>query len=73
MDTALGVIDVDTHLTEPHDLWSSRAPKAYKDRVPRVVEVEGSPTWFVDDIALGRAGASSVVHRDGTVVEAPSS
>jgi predicted TIM-barrel fold metal-dependent hydrolase len=31
------VIDVDTHLTEPADLWTSRAPKAYVDRVPRVV------------------------------------
>jgi uncharacterized protein len=31
------VIDVDTHLTEPADLWTSRAPKAYADRVPRVV------------------------------------
>jgi hypothetical protein len=30
------VIDVDTHLTEPADLWTSRAPRAYKDPVPRV-------------------------------------
>ena len=26
VDAALSVIDVDTHLTEPHDLWTSRAP-----------------------------------------------
>src|ERR1700722_16389184 len=31
------IIDVDTHLTEPRDLWTSRAPKEYVDRVPRVV------------------------------------
>jgi uncharacterized protein len=31
------VIDVDTHLTEPADLWSSRAPEKYASRVPRVV------------------------------------
>jgi predicted TIM-barrel fold metal-dependent hydrolase len=36
------VIDVDTHLTEPADLWTSRAPKAYRDRVPRVEFVKGS-------------------------------
>jgi hypothetical protein len=29
------VIDADTHLTEPHDLWTSRAPKQWADRVPR--------------------------------------
>ena len=34
------VIDADTHLTEPADLWTSRAPAAYKDRVPRVVPVD---------------------------------
>jgi len=31
------VIDVDTHLTEPGDLWTSRAPARYKDLVPRVI------------------------------------
>jgi uncharacterized protein len=31
------IIDVDTHLTEPADLWTSRAPKDLVDRVPRVV------------------------------------
>ena len=31
------IIDVDTHLTEPADLWTSRAPKDLADRVPRVV------------------------------------
>ena len=30
------VIDVDTHLTEPHDLWTKRAPARLKDRVPQV-------------------------------------
>jgi predicted TIM-barrel fold metal-dependent hydrolase len=31
------IVDVDTHLTEPADLWTSRAPKDLVDRVPRVV------------------------------------
>ena len=30
------VLDVDTHLTEPPDLWTSRAPSKYKNLVPRV-------------------------------------
>jgi predicted TIM-barrel fold metal-dependent hydrolase len=61
----LRVIDADTHLTEPHDLWTSRAPAAYVDRVPRVETIDGQPTWIVDGYTLGRAGASSAVYRDG--------
>jgi predicted TIM-barrel fold metal-dependent hydrolase len=59
------VIDADTHLTEAHDLWIKRAPAAYKDRVPRVEEVDGRPTWVVDGVSLGFAGGGGVVDRDG--------
>ena len=31
------VIDVDTHLTEPPDLWTSRVPAAMQEHVPRIV------------------------------------
>jgi predicted TIM-barrel fold metal-dependent hydrolase len=62
----LHVIDADTHLTEPHDLWTSRAPRGFEERVPRVVDVEGDPTWTVDGkVVLARASASSVVGRTG--------
>lgn len=61
----LQVIDADTHYTEPHDLWTSRAPGGYEDRVPRVVEIDGDPTWTLDQHVMSRASASSVVHRDG--------
>jgi predicted TIM-barrel fold metal-dependent hydrolase len=60
------VIDVDTHITEPHDLWTSRAPEAYRERVPHVVDVDGVPMWSVDGVQLGRASSSSVVYKDGT-------
>jgi predicted TIM-barrel fold metal-dependent hydrolase len=60
----LRVIDVDTHLTEPHDLWTSRAPRGWEDRVPRVLNVDGQPSWTVDGVVLGRASASSAVDKD---------
>src|SRR3954447_23980457 len=66
MTTDVRVIDADTHLTEPHDLWTKRAPAAYRDRVPKVVDINGTATWTVDGVAMQRASASSVVHRDGT-------
>jgi predicted TIM-barrel fold metal-dependent hydrolase len=60
------VVDADTHLTEAHDLWVKRAPAAYKDRVPRVEEVDGRPTWVVDGATLGFAGGGGVIDRDGS-------
>jgi hypothetical protein len=35
------VIDTDTHLTERHDRFASRAPKGDANRVPRAVDADG--------------------------------
>ncbi|HEX4775442.1 MAG TPA: amidohydrolase, partial [Acidimicrobiia bacterium] len=59
------VIDADTHMTEAHDLWTSRAPARLKDRVPHVTKVDGAATWVVDGAVLGRAGAGGVIDRSG--------
>ena len=58
------VIDVDTHLTEPHDLWVSRAPAKWRERVPQVREVNGAPHWVVDGEILSATKASSVILPD---------
>ena len=63
---SLFVIDTDTHITEPHDLWTSNAPATYRDRVPTVRTIDGVQMWTVDGTVLGRASASSVVWRDGS-------
>jgi uncharacterized protein len=63
----LKVIDADTHLSEPEDLWTKRAPAKYKDLVPQISTVDGKPSWVINGnhvIGLG-ASASSVFHRDG--------
>ena len=63
------IIDADTHLTEPHDLWTSRAPAAFRDRVPHVKpDANGTPTWFVDGEVLSKAGGAAVVKADGSKV-----
>jgi predicted TIM-barrel fold metal-dependent hydrolase len=59
------VVDADTHLTEQHDLWTSRAPAALKDRVPQVARLDGMACWCVDGVILGRAGAGGVVDNHG--------
>jgi predicted TIM-barrel fold metal-dependent hydrolase len=59
------VIDADTHLTEPHDLWTSRAPAKWRDLVPQIHEVDGRKTWFINgDTKIGPAVPSSVILRD---------
>jgi predicted TIM-barrel fold metal-dependent hydrolase len=61
------VIDVDTHLTEPHDLWTRRAPAAIRDRVPQVREIDGKRSWVIDrDIVIGEgANPSSIIDTNG--------
>lgn len=63
---ALSIIDVDAHITEPHDLWISRAPAALKDRVPRVVRSGDQRAWVVDgDVQISHSTPTSVIGKDG--------
>jgi len=63
------VIDSDTHLTEPYDLWTSRAPKQWKERVPQVKEIDGKRTWIVNgDTKMGYATPASVIRKDGSKI-----
>lgn len=42
------IIDVDTHVTESPDLWTSRAPARMKDLVPRIETAsDGRLSWIV--------------------------
>jgi len=45
------VIDVDTHITEPGDLWTSRLPRKFQDRAPRLVRNPENQwdVWHVGD------------------------
>ena len=59
----IAVIDADTHYTEPPDLWTSRAPARYRDRVPYIRKIEnGDEWWFADgDRPLGPLGQTVVL------------
>ena len=61
------VIDIDSHLSEPLDLWTSRATPKYRDRVPQMRVLDGKLTWTIDgDRSMGVGSASSVIYRDGS-------
>src|SRR4051812_24658382 len=67
MFDGISVIDCDTHWNEPPDLWTSRAPASFKDRVPQLRVVDGHARWFVEDRDVGMMGASVVTKDLGKI------
>ncbi|MEW6300853.1 MAG: amidohydrolase family protein [Thermodesulfobacteriota bacterium] len=69
MDTELAsmpIIDIDTHYTEPRDLWTARAPQKLRDVAPRVtLDAAGNEQWVVGDLVLGPPGFT-VIRKDGS-------
>ena len=61
----LPVVDADTHITEWYDLWTSRAPAKFRDRVPQVIDQDGRWEWIFDGKSMGRNGASSCISKTG--------
>jgi predicted TIM-barrel fold metal-dependent hydrolase len=63
----VSIVDADTHICETYDLWTSRAPAAYRARVPQVKEIDGALTWVIDgDKKMGPAFAVNTIRRDGS-------
>jgi len=56
------VIDVDSHWTEPADLWTSRAPARLRERALRVErDANGVDRWIVEDgQVMGMVGYCSI-------------
>jgi predicted TIM-barrel fold metal-dependent hydrolase len=62
------VVDADTHITEWPDLWTSRAPAKYKDRLPQRKTIDGVTRWMIDDHELARDYGYSAIKKDGSKV-----
>jgi predicted TIM-barrel fold metal-dependent hydrolase len=56
--TSVRVIDTDSHVSEPYDLWTSRVASKYRDQVPLVETYErtGSKHWRVGNTWLAATG-----------------
>ena len=61
------VIDVDTHLTEPPDVWTARLPAAMHDQVPHIERIDGKDVWMVSGERLGAPGYYSMAGWDGVM------
>ncbi len=58
--TEYTIIDVDTHVTEAPDLWTSRVPARMRDAVPRVdVDAKGRHLWYLGRDPIARLGLSA--------------
>ena len=65
------VIDVDTHITEPPDVFVDRVPKRFQDHVPHIERVDGEDIWVSNGERIGKPGSSSMAGFNGVVPAAP--
>lgn len=68
--SGIKIIDADTHLTEPHDMWVKRAPASIRDRVPQVKVLDGVRSWVIDgdkSIGTGAHPNSAILKEGGKV------
>jgi predicted TIM-barrel fold metal-dependent hydrolase len=43
------LMSADDHMIEPPHLWVDRVPSRFRDRCPRIVEVDGRQAWLYED------------------------
>lgn len=61
------LVDVDSHILEPPDLWTSRLAAKWQDQAPRVVldEASGQERWEISGkFAIGAATYASAEWRE---------
>ena len=59
------VIDVDTHVTEPADLWTSRIASKWHDVVPHIERIKGRDFWVINGKKGLAPGVVSLAGFDG--------
>ncbi len=68
------VIDADTHVSEPEDLWTSRVSSKWGDLIPHVVpDPNGGPVeyWAIGDVYLAPTGVAAMAGFDGVLPDHP--
>lgn len=65
------VIDVDTHVTEPPDVFVSRVSSKWGGKVPRIERVDGLDVWIADGQRVGTPGSVSMAGWKGVIPDTP--
>ena len=66
-----GIIDVDTHITEPPDTWSARMPAKWGDQIPHIANFDGFDYWFIGDKPYAKPGNTAMAGFDGVLPDGP--
>jgi len=66
MLAGIKVVDADVHITEWEDLWTSRAPAKYKDRVPQLRDIDGRRMWTIDEHVIASDSGFAAIKKDGS-------
>jgi predicted TIM-barrel fold metal-dependent hydrolase len=53
------IIDADSHITEPADVWTSRVPARYRDDVPTVIRDGPADLWVLNGERLSPVGVTA--------------
>lgn len=53
------IIDADSHITEPSDVWTSRVAAKDVESVPHVVRKDGHDVWVLNDVQIDTVGVSA--------------
>lgn len=74
-EAVIPIIDVDTHIIEPADLWTSRLPSKWADDIPRVkwYAEGGFEAWYIGDQRLPAAAAAAMAGWNGYPPDHPAS
>jgi uncharacterized protein len=54
------IIDCDAHITEPANLWVSRAPASMRDKVPVQRTLNGVTAWYLYDQLWASTGGNTI-------------
>ena len=68
------VIDADTHVTEPPDVWTARVSSKWGDLVPHVVMDPGGSGrefWAIGDRLIQPTGITAMAEFDGIIPDFP--
>ena len=61
------VIDVDTHITEPPDVWTSRVSSKWGNDIPHIERLGGTDVWIVAGKPSVPPGIVTMAGFDGTI------
>ena len=68
------VIDTDTHISEPPDVWTARVSSKWGDRIPHVIrDPEGGPKdwWAIGDQLIMPTAVAAMAEYDGMLPDHP--